>query len=59
MTTPAELSEALNGAPAARAAYDALPPSHRREYDRWITEAVKPETRRRRAETAIERLTAV
>lgn len=58
MTTPAELSAALDAAPAARGAYDALPPSHRAEYDRWIAEAVKPETRARRAQQAVERLMA-
>ena len=58
MTTPVELSEALDRVPAARTAYDALPPSHQREYDRWIAEAVKPETRLRRAAQAVERLQA-
>jgi hypothetical protein len=52
VTTPAELAEALDASPDARRAYDALPPSHRREYDLWIDEAKKPETRRRRAASA-------
>ena len=56
MTTPSELAAALAADPTARAAYDALPPSHRAEYDRWIEEAVKPDTRARRAARAAERL---
>lgn len=56
--TPDELAAALDASPAARATYNALPPSHQREYDRWIDEAKKPETRKRRAEQAVERLTA-
>src|SRR5215210_6045499 len=32
---PPELLAALAENPAVRAAYDALPPSHRREYARW------------------------
>lgn len=37
----------------ALAAFEAFPPSHRREYLEWITEARGEETRRRRLETAI------
>ena len=51
-----ELEQLLATAPAARTAWEALAPSHRREHIRYITEAVKPETRRRRAEATIERL---
>lgn len=51
---PEELIAALAGRPEVRARYDALPPSHRREYARFVVEAVKPETRRRRAEKAVE-----
>jgi uncharacterized protein YdeI (YjbR/CyaY-like superfamily) len=58
VTTPTELAEALAASPKARSAYNALPPSHQREYDRWIDEAKKPDTRRRRAAHAVERLTA-
>lgn len=53
---PAELTEALAADSAARAAFNALPPSHRREYVRWIAEAVKPETRAERARKTLGRL---
>ena len=56
MPTPIELADALKAAPVAEAVYNALPPSHQAEYDRWIAEAVKPETRRRRADQAVVRL---
>ena len=55
---PAELAAALAASSTARAAYEALPPSHRHEYDRWVGEAVKAETRSRRAAQAGGRLTA-
>jgi uncharacterized protein YdeI (YjbR/CyaY-like superfamily) len=53
---PIELGDVLRQSPAARAAYDALPPSHRRSYHRWVGEAKKPETRARRAAQAIAHL---
>ncbi|WP_372668938.1 YdeI/OmpD-associated family protein [Amycolatopsis kentuckyensis] len=53
---PAELADALDAAPDAKAAFDALPPSHRREYVQWVAEAKKPETRVSRAEKAVQRL---
>nr|WP_278700511.1 YdeI/OmpD-associated family protein [Actinomyces oris] len=34
--------------------FEALPPSHRNEYLRWIGEAKRAETRRRRAVKAAE-----
>ncbi len=54
---PAELDAALAADPQARAAWDALPPSHRREYTRWVAEAVRPETRNQRADRTVRRLT--
>ncbi len=42
---PDDLAAALTAEPAAKAAYDALAPSHRKEWVRWVTEAKKPETR--------------
>lgn len=33
-----------------------LPPSHRQEYVKWIEEAKKPETRKRRIEQTVVRL---
>lgn len=50
---PAELAEALAHDDAARAAFDAFPPSCRREYCEWIAEAKRPETRARRVADAI------
>jgi hypothetical protein len=49
---PAELLDALSE--QARAAWDRMPPSHRREYAEWITEAKTDATRRRRIATAAE-----
>jgi uncharacterized protein YdeI (YjbR/CyaY-like superfamily) len=56
VTEPPELLVALADNPSARAAYDALPPSHRLEYARWISEAKKEETRASRAAKTIRRL---
>ena len=53
---PLELAEALEAAPQAKAAFEALAPSHRREYTTWVAEAKQAETRRRRARQAVERL---
>ena len=51
---PVELSEALSENEAAERIFAALPPSHRNEYLRWISEAKRAETRRRRATRAAE-----
>lgn len=51
---PAELSEALRVNETAERIFAALPPSHRNEYMRWIGEAKRAETRRRRAAKAAE-----
>ena len=51
---PAELSEVLSENEAAERIFAALPPSHRNEYLRWIGEAKRAETRRRRAVKAAE-----
>ncbi|QKV79087.1 YdeI/OmpD-associated family protein [Amycolatopsis sp. Hca4] len=53
---PAELADALAAAPDAAVLFEALPPSHRREYVQWVAEAKKPETRVSRAGKAITRL---
>jgi hypothetical protein len=55
-TEPAELTAALAADPPARAAFDALPPSHRQEYFRWISEGVKSATRSERAHKTVSRL---
>lgn len=51
---PADLLAALKNNAAARLGYDALSPSHKREYIEWITEARRDETRKRRVAAAVE-----
>ena len=51
---PDDLTAELALHPAAMQAFVALPPSHQREYLKWIAEAKKPETRRRRVEKAVQ-----
>lgn len=55
---PAELAEALAVAPQAHVLFQALPPSHQREYSRWVGEAKRPTTRQQRAEKAVAMLLA-
>jgi antitoxin component of MazEF toxin-antitoxin module len=54
---PPELTRALAENPAAKAAYQKLPFTHRNEYARWIDEGKKPETRADRVAKTIKRLT--
>lgn len=51
---PAELTAALRKNVKAATAFDAFPPSHKREYAEWIAEAKGEDTRRRRVESAVE-----
>ena len=51
---PADLLAALKNNAAARLGYDALSPSHKREYIEWITEARRDETRKHRVAAAVE-----
>jgi uncharacterized protein YdeI (YjbR/CyaY-like superfamily) len=53
---PSELREALANDPVARAVFEKLPPSHRRQYAGYIAEAKQAETRERRAQKAVEML---
>jgi uncharacterized protein YdeI (YjbR/CyaY-like superfamily) len=46
----------LRVSPRARDAFEAMPPSHRREYCGYVDEAKKPETREKRAWQAIPAL---
>ncbi|MEV6153770.1 YdeI/OmpD-associated family protein [Nonomuraea sp. NPDC052129] len=55
---PEDFARALDEDPVARAAYDDLAYSHKREHVRAIETAKKPETRRRRIEKAISTLGA-
>ncbi|GAB2501553.1 hypothetical protein GCM10027084_14770 [Pseudoxanthomonas sangjuensis] len=51
---PADLLAALKKNGAAQATFDAFPPSCKREYVEWITEAKREETRARRLAQAVE-----
>jgi hypothetical protein len=53
---PADLAEALGGDDAARASFDAMSYTHRKEWVRWVTEAKKAETRAARLAKTIESL---
>jgi hypothetical protein len=55
---PAELRSAFDAHEGARAAFDALSFTHRREYANWIAEAKREQTRANRAARAIELLAA-
>ena len=50
---PEALARALAADPVARAAFDGLAITHRKEYARWIEEAKRDETRERRVAQAI------
>lgn len=50
---PPDFLEALRESPDALATWEGFPPSHRREYLEWITEAKRPETRARRMTQAL------
>lgn len=54
---PAALADALATDPAAGAAFDALAYTHRMEYARWVDEAKRDETRRRRVNQTLQMLT--
>lgn len=53
---PGELKKALASRPAAGAAFENLPTSHKAEYVRWIAEGKTPETRAKRAGHAVAKL---
>ena len=55
---PAALSVALDGDPSARAAFEALAYTHRKEFAVWVQEAKREETRERRVAQALEMLRA-
>jgi uncharacterized protein YdeI (YjbR/CyaY-like superfamily) len=50
---PDDLAAALAADRAAQATFDAFPPSCRREYVDWVTEAKRPETRAKRLAQAV------
>jgi Bacteriocin-protection, YdeI or OmpD-Associated/Domain of unknown function (DUF1905) len=53
---PEALGNALAEDPKARAAFDRLSYTHRKEYARWVAEAKRDETRQRRVAQALEML---
>ena len=53
---PPALASALNANPPAKAAFEGLSYTHRREYANWIAEARREETRERRAKKAVAML---
>jgi hypothetical protein len=55
-TVPDDLARALDGRPGARAAFDRLSPSHRREHVKHVLEAKRPETRARRIASTVDAL---
>jgi uncharacterized protein YdeI (YjbR/CyaY-like superfamily) len=56
-TVPQDLQAAIDGLPAAKATWDAFPPSCQREYVEWVTEAKRDETRTKRLNQTVEWLT--
>jgi hypothetical protein len=53
---PTDLASAIAASDAASASFASLSHSHRREYVQWVTEAKRDETRRRRIEQTVQRL---
>ena len=53
---PEDLAAAVAANPPAQATFDALAPSHRKEWVRWVTEAKRAETRADRLTKAVEAL---
>ncbi len=56
-SVPQDLQAAIEGAPTAKATWDAFSPSCQREYVEWVTEAKRDETRTKRLNQTIEWLT--
>lgn len=56
VVVPGELAAAFKKNVAARKAFDAMSPSHRREYCEWIADAKRDETKATRVEKTIAQL---
>ena len=52
-----DISEALRAKPAALSTFEGLPPSHKAEYLKWVDEAKRDDTRKRRIAGMIDKLT--
>ena len=50
---PRDLLDALKAEPKALATFEGFPPSHKREYVAWVTEAKREVTRRKRIAQAV------
>jgi uncharacterized protein YdeI (YjbR/CyaY-like superfamily) len=57
LPVPPELTAALKKNKKAQTTFEGFPPSHRREYIEWITEAKTDATREKRIATTVEWLT--
>lgn len=55
---PADLVAALRATPRAAAFWATLPPSHRKQWLYWVTEAKRPGTRARRVEAVVRECVA-
>jgi uncharacterized protein YdeI (YjbR/CyaY-like superfamily) len=55
---PADVQAALASDAQAGRIFGGLPASHQREYLKWVLEAKKPETRARRLQGMVARLTS-
>ena len=51
---PQDLRAAIDAVPAAKATFDAFPPSCQREYVEWVSEAKRDETRAKRLAQTVE-----
>lgn len=58
LKVPTAVKKALAGNVKAKAVFEDMPPSHRNEYVKWISEAKKEETKQRRIEQLIPKLLA-
>jgi hypothetical protein len=56
VAVPEDLADALAGDRQAKAVFDKLAFTHRKEYATWVAEAKRPETRARRVAQTLERL---
>jgi uncharacterized protein YdeI (YjbR/CyaY-like superfamily) len=53
-SVPQDLRATIDALPAAKATFDAFPPSCQREYVEWVTEAKRDETRAKRLAKTVE-----
>jgi uncharacterized protein YdeI (YjbR/CyaY-like superfamily) len=53
-TVPQDLRAAIDAIPAAKATFDAFPPSQQREYADWVADAKRDETRAKRLAQSVE-----